>query len=185
MAVLALLQAALLPHFPILGAQPQLWLVACVAWTLHRGLETGLVWAAVAGLFLDLWSAAPLGLTSLALMGAVIVISRLQRLFPESRLLLPLGLTALATILFWGIDLLLIRLAMPALVARMEVLPASGLLQNPRIDILASVARGYGLAQPSARIIMLSTILNTLLAMPIYWALNALSGLFGRRKVEI
>jgi rod shape-determining protein MreD len=185
MAVLALLQSALLPHFPVLGGQPQLWLVASVAWTLHRGLETGLVWAVVAGLFLDLWSAAPLGLTSLALMGAVIIVSRLQRLFPESRLLLPLGLTALATLLFWGLDLLLIRLAMPALMSRMEVLPTSALLQNPRVDILAAVARGYGLGQPSARIILLSTILNTILAMPVYWALNVLSGLFSRRKVEI
>ena len=73
MAVLAILQTAVLPRFPIAGLEPQLVFLVALAWGLLRGLEEGLVWAFIAGLWLDLFSMTPLGLSSLAFMAAVAV----------------------------------------------------------------------------------------------------------------
>ena len=83
MIVLTIVQSTLLPQFPILGATPQLWLIATIAWALLRGWQEGIIWAFVAGIFVDLFSAAPLGVTSLALMAAVGVVVFLQHHLPE------------------------------------------------------------------------------------------------------
>ena len=45
MALLAIVQTAVLPHFPIAGVEPQLLFLVALAWGLVRGLEDGLVWA--------------------------------------------------------------------------------------------------------------------------------------------
>ena len=71
MAVLAVLQTAVLPRFPIAGLEPQLVFLVALAWGLLRGLEEGLVWAFIAGIWADLFSLTPLGLSSLAFMAGV------------------------------------------------------------------------------------------------------------------
>ncbi|MGD2048813.1 MAG: rod shape-determining protein MreD, partial [Chloroflexota bacterium] len=87
MAILAILQSTLLPRFPIFGVEPQLWFVATITWTLMKGLRQGLIWALIAGIFVDLFSASPLGVTTLALMAAIAIVVLVQRHFPESRIL--------------------------------------------------------------------------------------------------
>jgi len=67
MLIAALLQATLLSRLRVLGGQPDLVVVIALAWAvLDRGRE-GLFWAFVGGLCLDLFSGAPIGLSSLAL----------------------------------------------------------------------------------------------------------------------
>ena len=68
MAVLAVVQTSVLPRFPVLGAVPQLLFLVALAWGILRGLEQGLFWAFIAGFFVDLFSLAPLGISSLAFM---------------------------------------------------------------------------------------------------------------------
>ena len=63
LGLLALLQSSLLPPFSIIGAHPDLILLAVVSWTLQRGLTEGLTWAFVGGLWLEALSGAPLGLS--------------------------------------------------------------------------------------------------------------------------
>jgi rod shape-determining protein MreD len=97
MALLAVLQAAVLPHFPVVGVIPQLSFLVALSWGILRGPNEGAVWAFVAGLALDLFSAGPLGATALAFMGAVLAASGIARVLPENRLVMPLLLALVAT----------------------------------------------------------------------------------------
>ncbi len=73
LAVVALTQGTLLARVRILGASPNLLLVAVIAWSLWRGLAEGLIWAFVGGVAVDLISGMPLGTSSLALLAACAV----------------------------------------------------------------------------------------------------------------
>ena len=79
MLLLAVLQTAVLPRFPILGLTPLLPLLVVISWTLLHGLEEGLVWGFTAGLAMDLFSIGPLGATALAYMTAVLAVAGLVR----------------------------------------------------------------------------------------------------------
>ena len=64
MALLTVLQTAVLPHFPIFGLVPQLPFLFALAWGIVRGLDEGVVWAFVAGFLVDLLSVTPLGISA-------------------------------------------------------------------------------------------------------------------------
>lgn len=100
LALLAIVQTSILPRFSIAGVEPQLLFVIPLAWGLLRGLEEGLVWAFIAGLWLDLFSLAPMGLSSLALMAAVAVPVLLQEVMPPRRLLVAALMAGLGTIIY-------------------------------------------------------------------------------------
>lgn len=110
MIVLSLVETAVLPHFPIFGTSPQLALLAAVAWGLLFGIEEGAVWAFFAGIFTDFFSITPVGLSSLAFMAGVTAVLWAKHALPTSRVLLPLAFSALATIISFLIDILLLRL---------------------------------------------------------------------------
>ena len=50
MLVLAVVQTAVLPRFPIFGLVPLLPFLVALAWGLLRGMNEGIVWAFVGGL---------------------------------------------------------------------------------------------------------------------------------------
>jgi len=58
---LALLQSTAMPYLKLFGVMPNLMLLTVVAWSLLRGPGEGVVWGFVGGIFLDLFSRAPLG----------------------------------------------------------------------------------------------------------------------------
>ncbi|HSP08144.1 MAG TPA: rod shape-determining protein MreD [Candidatus Dormibacteraeota bacterium] len=64
----ALIQVTWAPRFEILGAFPNLVLIAVVAITWVRGVKAGLAWACIGGLFLDLTAAGPIGPHALGLL---------------------------------------------------------------------------------------------------------------------
>ncbi len=63
----AALQSAWLERLSILGGRPDLVLLVALSWGVMRGLNEGMAWAFVGGLFLDALSAAPFGLWTLTL----------------------------------------------------------------------------------------------------------------------
>lgn len=67
MLFLALVQVSVMPFVKVLGARPDLVLVAVIAWTLLRGARDGLYWAFIGGLILDMLSGAPFGTMILGL----------------------------------------------------------------------------------------------------------------------
>lgn len=99
MALLAIIQASILPRFPIAGVVPQVLFIVALVWGMLRGLEEGLIWAFIAGLFVDLFSLAPMGVSALAFMAGVTPVL-LQRALPPRRLLVAALLAALGTIIY-------------------------------------------------------------------------------------
>jgi rod shape-determining protein MreD len=59
----AILQSALLPHFALFGVKVDLVLLLVVTWSIRRGVESGLVWAMLGGVSIDLLSAGPFGMS--------------------------------------------------------------------------------------------------------------------------
>lgn len=184
--LLAIVQATVLPAFPIFGIAPGLWLVVTIGWSLLRGTREGLVVAFVSGLFIDLLSAAPMGVTSLSLMLAITLVTFLQRHLPKNQTLIPALLTALATIVFWFIYLLLLRILIPILLGSQELLGIADIRAGAgRNTVLDDIGRGYGLSPSILRLIIQSAAIHGLLVIPFYWILNTLQRAFSRRRVEI
>jgi rod shape-determining protein MreD len=184
--LLAILQATVLPAFPLFGVIPGLWLILAVGWSLVRGMREGLILAFIGGLMIDLLSTAPLGASSISLMLAIVAVTFLQRFLPKNQTLVPALLMALATIIFWAIYLLLLRLIMPTIIGGQQFLGISELRAGgARNSVLADIGRGFSLATPVLRLILQSAILHALLVIPLYWAINTIQRVYGRRRVEI
>ncbi len=110
MLVLSLVETAVLPHFPLFGVSPQLAFLVALAWGLLYGIEEGAVWAFFAGFFTDLFSITPVGVSSLSFMVGITAVIWATQALPTSRLLLPLALAGLATVISFIIEIVLLRL---------------------------------------------------------------------------
>lgn len=89
---------------------PDLVLVLVISWGFLRGPGEGLVWALLGGLSLDLVSAAPFGVFSLALLGVALVISLVHGRTFGSSIIVPLIFTFPLSLLFNGLPLFLMSL---------------------------------------------------------------------------
>lgn len=154
MAVLAIIQSSILPGFPILGVSPQLLFLVALTWGMLRGVEEGVIWAFIAGLFVDLFSLAPMGISALAFMAAVGLPLLLQRILPPRRLLVAALLAALGTLIY---------LAVYAVVLRVF---GRGISPSGLVDILPLVA------------------IHAVLILPIYLLLAAVIRATQPRRVE-
>jgi rod shape-determining protein MreD len=186
MVVLTILQSTLLPQFPIFGVTPQLWLLATIAWALLRGWQEGIIWAFVAGLFVDLFSVTPLGVTSLSLMAAVGVVVLLQRNLPAYRVVIPVILTVIGTLFFWLVYLFLLRIIIPITVDQIQFLGISELASSTRAtNLMDDIVHGYAFRGPIVRYILLTALLHSLLVLPLYWGLSMVEQMFRPKQVEL
>jgi rod shape-determining protein MreD len=185
MLALAIVQSTVLPKFPMLGFVPLPVLLVALAWGLLHTLEEGVVWAFVGGFFVDLFSIGPLGATSLALMAAVAAVILIQQNFPESRVLLPIILSFLASVVFWFVYLLILRIFVPFI----ESDPALGLdalLESSRAPGLsADITQQYNINQTTFGYGLLLAFGHGLLVLPIYWIIYNVERLLLPRRVEI
>ncbi|MDX1663437.1 MAG: rod shape-determining protein MreD [Candidatus Promineifilaceae bacterium] len=152
--VLTVIQSSFLAHFGGQIGPPQLAVVVVISWAVLRGGYEGALWAFIAGLFLDLFSFAPLGTTSLALMVAVLIIVRLKQHLPENPYVIPLLLTTVAFSLYLVLDLLILRVA------------------------------GYSIGWSILSHLPLLTLLHVLLALPTFWLLYTLERMLYPRALE-
>ena len=154
MAVLAVLQTAVLPRFPIAGLEPQLVFLVALAWGLLRGLEEGLVWAFIAGLWIDLFSMTPLGLSSLALVAMAFLASLSEGRVWRSHIILPLAVALIASVGYHAISAAVLFLSGNAVdwltVARQVLLPSALLNAALILPIYAFVRWLHGLVYPEA-----------------------------------
>lgn len=155
MAALAVLQTSALFHLSLLGVTPQILILVAIAWGLLYGLEEGLVWAFVAGFFLDLFSAAPLGTSSLALMIGMLPVGYLRRYLPPGHIILPLILAALTILIYLLLYLALLRLS------------------------------GYPVNLDATTTLPTHALLHSLLVLPIYWLLYNLRRLLRPERIEV
>lgn len=146
MGLLAILQASVLPRLAIAGVVPQLTFVVAVAWGLLRGMDEGLVWAFIAGIWVDLFSVTPLGLSSLAFMAGVAGPLLLRQALPPRRLLVAMLMVVLGTIiylLFYAVALRLFdhRITPGSLVDMLPIVLWHAILITPIYLLLQTVTR--------------------------------------------
>jgi len=138
MAGLAVLQASALSHLRLLEGRPDLILLAVVGWALTGRGQEAMFWGFAGGLFLDLVSGMPLGVTSTALVLAALAVTA-----SEGR--------------FWGAHPLM-QLA--------AVLAASGILYGVGLLGLLILGRDLDLLRGLGNVVLPGTFLNLLLALP-------------------
>jgi rod shape-determining protein MreD len=155
MMILTVLQTSVLPYFPFLGVIPSLPFMMALAWGLLRGANEGIVWAFMAGFFMDLFTAAPTGGLILTYMIAVLAACMLKDLLPSNRTVVPMLLAGLASI----IQQLLYALYL-------------GLF-------------GYGVGQMLASSLLPTVLLQTFLILPIYWLLYLVQSIVWPKPVEV
>jgi len=139
LALLAVLQSSVLSYMRFLDGRPDLILLAVVAWGLTGRARESMAWGLTGGLFLDLLSGLPIGTNALVLVVIAYLVSFLEGRFWEAHLLMPLSVTLIASLIYHF----------------------SGL------GAIALSGRGIDLSMAIGRIIMPSTFLNLLLALPI------------------
>lgn len=185
MLLLAIIQATVMPKFPILGFVPLLTFLVALAWGLLHTIEEGVAWAFIGGLFVDMFSVTPLGATSLAMMAAVAAVILINRNFPESRVLLPIILSFTATLVFWFTYLLILRIAIPGIVGN----PALGIDQLLRgtssPGLSADITSLYTINQTTFGYGLLLAFGHSLLVLPVYWIIYTIERLLTPRRVEI
>ena len=152
--ILAALQATILSRLTVLGHNPQIVVLAAIAWATIRGVEEGIVWAFIAGIALDFYSIGPTGGSALAIMAAVGVVFLLQLGLPPNRFLLPP--------LFGGLG------------TSVVVLVYGGLIW----------VSGYTADWSIFNNIVLFAIAQTAVMIPVYWALYAFGRILYPPSVE-
>lgn len=155
MLVLGVVETAVLPHFPLFGATPQLTFLVALAWGLLYGIEEGATWAFFAGIFTDIFSITPMGISSLAFIVGITAVIWATQALPTSRVLLPLGLAALATIISFILEIILLRLF-------------GTVTDFQSITILPNIL-----------------LLNVLAILPVYWLLYLTNRMIRPRPVQL
>jgi rod shape-determining protein MreD len=155
MIVLAVLQSAVFPFFTILGFVPLFPFLVSLAWGLLRGANEGVVWAFVAGFFLDLFSTTPMGTSSIAFMTAVFIVVAVSQLFPGNPFFLPILQAIVATVIFLFVHLLLLRFL------------------------------GHSFSFESIFSLLPIAFLHGILILPIYWLLRLVNQMIQPRRVKI
>jgi rod shape-determining protein MreD len=108
-----LLQAGVLTHLRLLGGQPDLVLLIVVSWSLLGRNPEGIVWAFAGGLLLDLFSGAPLGVSSVGLVLAAYVAGVGKGQVGLNNVVLPPVMILLGTAIYHSVTLaLLVALGM-------------------------------------------------------------------------
>ncbi len=155
MALLAIVQTAVLPRFAIAGVEPQLLFIVALAWGLVRGLEEGVIWAFIAGIWIDLFSVAPLGLSSLAFMAGVVAPLLLRPILPPRRLLVAVLLAVLGTLVYLT------------------------------LYVVGLSAFGHGISSGLLLDLPPILVLHAVLIAPVYVLLDTIARTFQPRRVEI
>ena len=98
--VAALLESTVIEHLRIGGAQPHLVFVLAIIVTVVGGFDRGLVFAFVGGLFLDVFTQRPLGISAFALLISVGSVALLSRAMSRARPLVPIVATLILSLVY-------------------------------------------------------------------------------------
>lgn len=107
----ALAQVSLLPALRVAGVSPNLTLMVITAWALLRGGRSAVIWALVAGLWLDLLSGQWFGVYTLGLLTAAYLAGLASQTVYRPSIWLALGMAAAVTVVQAAIQLALLLLS--------------------------------------------------------------------------
>lgn len=157
LALLAILQSSAFTYIHLLDGRFDLVLLCVVGWGLAGRSEEAMVWGMVGGLFLDFLSGLPLGSYAIPLIIIAFLVSLLEGRFWEEHFLTPIGVVFLSSLIFHGLGLI----------------------------VLTLVGREWDLLISLTRVILPSTFLNLLLAIPTAQIMEGLRTRLYPPKVEI
>jgi rod shape-determining protein MreD len=103
--ILVLFQTALVPQITVFGVHPDLLLIVVTAWSLLRGAESGMLWALIAGVALDIVSGAPFGASTLPLLVVGFGAGLSQSGIFRFELVIPILVIPIATLVYQGMML--------------------------------------------------------------------------------
>jgi rod shape-determining protein MreD len=106
----ALVQVSLLPAFSVAGVSPNLTLMLVTAWAVLRGARSAVIWALVAGLWLDLLSGQWFGAYTLGLVAAALLAGWASQTVYRPTIWLAVAMGAAVTLVQTGIQLALLLL---------------------------------------------------------------------------
>lgn len=154
-ALLAVLQTSIVSHLRLLEGRPDLVLLAVVAWALTGRSQEAMVLGFAGGLFLDAFSAVPLGVSSAALVMVAAIAS-----YSEGQ--------------FWGINPIM-QLA--------AVLVSSLLYYAIIVFAFVAVGQPIDLRQALGQIVLPSLFVNLILALPTVQIADSLHGVLHPPRV--
>lgn len=108
LCLMTLVQEAIIPQFTVSATRPDLVLLAVIDWTLMRGLEEGMLWGFVGGLFVDLFSGLPYGTSAAGYVAAAGVVSLGQSTLMRTHLLLPILAALVGTTIYCGVSIIVV-----------------------------------------------------------------------------
>ncbi len=137
----ATIQAGLLPLLSLQGGGPNLVFLLVLSWAINADLATGIVWAFIGGIMLDLLSALPLGTSCIALLVLVFAIS--------------------------GIGRQMYGLGLPTLAA----LTVAGTAVQQITQMVLMIILGYRVSfvQDLTYVVLPTMFYNLVLVLPVYW----------------
>lgn len=134
---MAIIQSTVMPLVSVGGTKPDLIFLAVVSWSLLRGAEEGIEWGFIGGMFLDVLSGGPFGVSAIALMSVSLLTGLGETNFFRGHFLLPLAVIPFGTIIYYSLILMLLgllgqslpwgqsflRVMLPAALVNLAVMP--------------------------------------------------------------
>jgi rod shape-determining protein MreD len=155
--VLAILQTTLFADIHFFDGRPDIVLLAVIGWGLAGGDRQAMVWGLIGGLLLDSFSGLPMGSSAISLIVIAFLVSLYADRVWEANLLMPLGITLGASLVFHFLSL----------------------------GWLLTLGRNLDLPFSLTRVILPSTILNMVLILPIYQLMVGLHRRLYPPEIEI
>lgn len=157
LALLSILQSVIIHDLSFIDGRPDLVLLAVISWAIIGRQKESMVLALFGGLFLDLLSGLPIGVSAINLIIVTYLVSFSEGRFWESHFLMPLGVGLISSLLFYAIQVLNL------------------LIIGPSFDVGLMVFR----------IVLPGTFLNLLLILPTMQLANAFDRLIRPPAVRI
>ena len=98
--VAGLFQSTLAGRLTVNGVKPDLVLIIILLWTLLDGASSGIFWAFIGGIWLDIFSGGPLGASSLSLMIASMIAGFGRYYFSRNNIVVPVVAVVLGSLVF-------------------------------------------------------------------------------------
>jgi rod shape-determining protein MreD len=139
-----LVQVTWAPRITVAGAFPNLALVAVIAITWTAGVRSGMAWACVAGLMLDLTSDGPLGPHAVALLAGAYLTGFWVRNLDRESVLHPIVAAAASTAVYSLVLVLadnLLRLPVPALGTTLQLIVAASVYNAALMPVALVLGR--------------------------------------------
>jgi rod shape-determining protein MreD len=157
LAILAILQSSLLGQLRLLEGGPDLILMAVVGWALTGRSQEAMILGFIGGIFLDLLSGVPFGVTAIALVIVAYIVSASENRFWGTHPLLQMAAALLSSLIFHAVII---------------------------ISLLIS-GRNLDLANMVPRVLLPIVFLNLLLVLPAVQLAEFLRGNLYPPEVEI